>query len=202
MHECSRVYNESYLARLLSWFLSNLERKRKAQNSPEKAEKGTFSIRARDSKVCRRINLYRNGASNLLWGLCQDWMSLLYGSVLPGHFQPASCIVQNRQVALAVIDVKCIFEWSLSHPRVFCRRKQVIHKCYRTKDHHALQHIEPFTSTLNGCIKKILNYGNSWPSDLKNTSKKKTIFTVYNFTAFSRKFTVFQIIAFLAEECS
>ena len=52
-------------------------------------------------------------------------MSLFNSSVFPGHFQPASCIVEDRQVALAMVDVKCVFERSLSHPRVLCWKKDI-----------------------------------------------------------------------------
>ena len=51
-------------------------------------------------------------------------MALFDSSVFPGDLQPATCIVQDRQVTLAVVDVKCVFEWSLFHPRVLCKGKQ------------------------------------------------------------------------------
>ena len=52
-------------------------------------------------------------------------MSLFNGSVFPCHFEPASCIVQDRKVALAVVDVKCVFERSLSDPCVFCWNRDI-----------------------------------------------------------------------------
>ena len=52
-------------------------------------------------------------------------MSLFNSSVFPGHFQPASRIVQDRQVALAMVDVKCVFERSLFHPCVLCWNKDI-----------------------------------------------------------------------------
>ena len=69
-------------------------------------------------------------------------MSLFNSSVFPGHFQPASCIVQDRQVALAMVDVKCVFERSLFYPRVLCWKKRKILRtllAYK-KDYRAPQH--------------------------------------------------------------
>ena len=65
-----------------------------------------------------------NCAWYILRGLCQDWMSLFDRCVFPCDLEPAACIVQHRQVALTVVDVKRVFKRSLFHPRVLCKNKK------------------------------------------------------------------------------
>ena len=117
----------------------------------------------------------RNGACNLLWWLCQDWMSLFNSSVFPCHFQPTSRIVQDRKVALAMVDIEGVFERSLSHPCVFCWKRDIEWENVSAQKTFVHRSLECFTPTLKGASSLVFSVSHltAWGERLRERYEER-----------------------------